>query len=283
MKQRKKHFRKRRLTPYIILAVTIVFLGTLSFIFLKDTIVIPVGSSTPNAKQAGSSQEERAVQQALAKPAPTQIQQQNGVVSVDKLIWDVPYISQEEKFPSGCEMVSSAMVLQYYGYSVTAEELIDVYLDKEDFYWEDDILYGADPYKAFAGDPRDSWSCGCYAPVVEKTLNRVLSGKQKAVDTTGTSLKDLEKHIDTQDPGLVWASINMEPTCPGNEWIAVDSGRTVRWISPEHCMVLVGYDEDKYYFNDPYESNGLVSYSKSLVEKRFQELGYQSVVIQSNI
>ena len=93
MKQRKKHFRKRRLTPYIILAVTIVFLGTLSFIFLKDTIVIPVGSSTPNAKQAGSSQEERAVQQALAKPAPTQIQQQNGVVSVDKLILDVPYIS----------------------------------------------------------------------------------------------------------------------------------------------------------------------------------------------
>ena len=274
MRQRKKHFKKRRLIPYMLLVVTVLFLGIFSSIHLKN-IMMPTETS--------SFQEEKTAQQTLAKPSLTQTQQQNDDVSVDKLILDVPYISQEEKFPSGCEMVSSAMVLQYYGYSVTAEELIDVYLDKEDFYWEDDILYGADPYKAFAGDPRDSWSCGCYAPVVEKTLNRVLSGKQKAVDTTGTSLKDLEKHIDTQDPVLVWASINMEPTCPGNEWIAVDSGRTVRWISPEHCMVLVGYDEDKYYFNDPYESNGLVSYSKSLVEKRFQELGYQSVVIQSNI
>ena len=274
MRQRKKHFKKRRLIPYMLLVVTVLFLGIFSSILLKN-IMMPTETS--------SFQEEKTAQQTLAKPSLTQTQQQNDDVSVDKLILDVPYISQEEKFPSGCEMVSSAMVLQYYGYSVTAEELIDVYLDKEDFYWEDDILYGADPYKAFAGDPRDSWSCWCYAPVVEKTLNRVLSGKQKAVDTTGTSLKDLEKHIDTQDPVLVWASINMEPTCPGNEWIAVDSGRTVRWISPEHCMVLVGYDEDKYYFNDPYESNGLVSYSKSLVEKRFQELGYQSVVIQSNI
>lgn len=274
MRQRKKHFKKRRLIPYMLLVVTVLFLGIFSSILLKN-IMMPTETS--------SFQEEKTAQQTLAKPSLTQTQQQNDDVSVDKLILDVPYISQEEKFPSGCEMVSSAMVLQYYGYSVTAEELIDVYLDKEDFYWEDDILYGADPYKAFAGDPRDSWSCGCYAPVVEKTLNRVLSGKQKAVDTTGTSLKDLEKHIDTQDPVLVWASINMEPTCPGNEWIAVDSGRTVRWVSPEHCMVLVGYDEDKYYFNDPYESNGLVSYSKSLVEKRFQELGYQSVVIQSNI
>lgn len=33
-------------------------------------------------------------------------------------------------------------------------------------------------------------------------------------------------------------------------------------------------------FNDPYESNGLVSYDKDLVEERFEELGYQSVVIQ---
>lgn len=281
MKQRKKHFRKRRLTPYIILAVTAFFFGTLSFIFLKD-IIIPVGS-TANAKQAVSSQEERAVQQTLAKPAPTQTQQQNGAVSVDKLILNVPYISQEAEYPSGCEMVSSTMLLQYYGYSITVEELIDDYLDKQDFYREDGILYGADPYKAFAGDPRDFWSCGCYAPVVEKTLNRVLSENQEAVDTTGTSLKDLEEYIDAQTPVLVWVSIDMQSTYPGDEWIAVDSGRTVQWISQEHCMVLVGYDEDNYYFNDPYESNGLVSYSKSLVEKRFQELGYQSVVIQSNL
>ena len=56
-------------------------------------------------------------------------------------------------------------------------------------------------------------------------------------------------------------------------------GDTYTWISGEHCLVLVGYDKDKYYFNDPYKNHGLIGYQKSLVEKRFEELGKQSLVI----
>ena len=44
-------------------------------------------------------------------------------------------------------------------------------------------------------------------------------------------------------------------------------------------MLLVGYDEDSYYFNDPYNSNGTVKYHKNLVTKRWEELGKQSVVL----
>ena len=47
-----------------------------------------------------------------------------------------------------------------------------------------------------------------------------------------------------------------------------DTGETFTWISNEHCMLLVGYDEENYYFNDPYDSHGLISYPKTLAEDR---------------
>lgn len=33
-------------------------------------------------------------------------------------------------------------------------------------------------------------------------------------------------------------------------------------------MLLVGYDEKEYYFNDPYDNNGVIGYERELVEKR---------------
>ena len=44
-------------------------------------------------------------------------------------------------------------------------------------------------------------------------------------------------------------------------------------------MVLVGYDDENYYFNDPYENKGIVAYDKNLLNERFVEMGKQSVVI----
>lgn len=197
----------------------------------------------------------------------------------DSHMIDVPYLTQQGICPSGCEVVSATMMLRYYGYSITIHNFIDEYLDMETFYRSDGVLYGPDPKKAFAGDPLDEFSCGCYAPVIEKSLNRILSSDLTAVDTTGTTLEELEKlYIDNDIPVAIWASVNMQPTREGNVWIT-EEGDVIQWITPEHCLVLVGYDESEYYFNDPYENKGLVSYDKELVEARFQELGKQSVVI----
>ena len=47
--------------------------------------------------------------------------------------------------------------------------------------------------------------------------------------------------------------------------------------------MLVGYDEDYYYFNDPQkpisEISEPVAFDKSTVEKRYQELGCQAIAI----
>ncbi|MFQ9415315.1 MAG: C39 family peptidase [Bifidobacterium pseudocatenulatum] len=52
----------------------------------------------------------------------------------------------------------------------------------------------------------------------------------------------------------------------GPEWKSEKRPRSYLWISNEHCMSLVGYDEENYYFNDPYENHGAIGYPKAVVE-----------------
>ena len=46
-------------------------------------------------------------------------------------------------------------------------------------------------------------------------------------------------------------------------------------------MVLKGYDSKYYYFLDPMDKNE-ATYEKKLVEKRYEELGKQAIVIVKN-
>lgn len=46
-----------------------------------------------------------------------------------------------------------------------------------------------------------------------------------------------------------------------------------------HCLVLTGYDDNNYYFNDPQQSKNY-RYSKSSVLTAYRALGMQAVVIQ---
>lgn len=195
----------------------------------------------------------------------------------------VPYISQSGGYPTGCEIVSASMLLQYYEYNVSVDEFIDNYLESSLLEEVNGDLYGPNPNEVFVGDPRSVYSYGCYAPVIVNSLNKILDGEHLAKNTTGNEFNELiENYIDREIPVLVWTSINLLPTNAGTQWYIRESGDKFQWISNEHCMVLVGYDEDKYYFNDPYEDNGVVSYDKELVEKRFEELGKQSVAIINN-
>lgn len=58
-----------------------------------------------------------------------------------------------------------------------------------------------------------------------------------------------------------------------------ETGELFTWKRSEHCLVLVGYDAQYYYMNDPYQNNGLKAYDRSLVEARYATMGYQAVAI----
>jgi uncharacterized protein YvpB len=192
---------------------------------------------------------------------------------------EVPYISQEGSLPNGCEAVSATMLLRYWGYPLTAEEFVDQYLPCRRIEVKNGHWYGPDPGEFYAGDPRSARNgFGCFAPVITASLTQAVRGAYQVKNLTGSSLDTLCKYIDQGIPVAVWATIDMQPVKKYYRWKSFNGGETYQYPSGEHCLVLVGYDEDHYYFNDPL-AKGVAAYEKAVVEQRYETLGKQAVAV----
>lgn len=207
------------------------------------------------------------------------VQQPDASVPTGSHILNVPLLSQWPEFPTGCESVSTVMALRYAGESLTVTKFIREYLPKStNFYFEDGKKFGPSPYEHFIGSPETSSSYGCMAPVIERALTAYFGNDERVHNVTGKTLPELcAEYIDKDQPVLVWATINMLDTYPSASWYLSDGSR-FSWPANEHCLVLVGYDENKYYFNDPYVGK-VVGYSRSLCESRYSVLGNQALII----
>ena len=184
-------------------------------------------------------------------------------------ILKVPYIDQSLKYPTGCESVTAVMLLRYLGYEMDVDTFIERYLDCRAMEVRDGVLYGPDPQVSFCGSPYDEDSFGCYAPVLKAALEKAAGDQYAFIDEAGAPIQELlHKYIDQGMPVPFWACINMEKEIIGPKWRLLDTGETFTWISNEHCMLLVGYDEAGYYFNDPYDNHGLIRYPKELTRLR---------------
>jgi len=191
----------------------------------------------------------------------------------------VPVLCQYPLLPTGCESVAATMVLRYYGEQITPKEFASAWLKcSDDFYSFGGKLYGPDPNLVFAGDPFSSRAYGCFAsPIVEAIHQN--SKYCTAQSVTCRSLKELcGKYVDFGIPLLIWATMGMEKSYEGSTWNFKD-GTVFTWPAREHCLVLVGYNSKVYFLNDPMTGSP-VFYSKELVEKRFEEMGRQAVVIK---
>lgn len=196
----------------------------------------------------------------------------------EKVCIQAPYIDQSGAYPTGCESVSAVMLLQFLGVDITVYEFIEKYLEKQDFEKRDGEMFGPDPRKYFCGSPYDEDSFGCYAPVIAGAMKRVLGGTYTVKDESGTDTAELiRRYIDKGMPVIYWACINMREPVIGPQWKLMDTGQIFTWVSNEHCMLLVGYDGEGYYFNDPYNNNGLIHYPKEVVEERHRAQHMQAV------
>ena len=89
------------------------------------------------------------------------------------------------------------------------------------------------------------------------------------IDETDTDLEELKReYLDQGIPVIFWACIKMREPIVGPSWVLFETEEEFTWISNEHCMLLVGYDNEGYYFQDPDENRGLMHYEKKLVENR---------------
>lgn len=197
----------------------------------------------------------------------------------NKVLLEVPYLNQND-YPTGCESVSTVMLLRYFDIDIDVDTFIDRYLDCGSISEKSGALLGPSPNDKFVGDPRQTASYGCWAPVIERALEKLLPKRYTVQNLTGSALPQLaEDYLNRQTPLLIWATMDMAEPYPSASWVNEKDGSTVQWLANEHCMVLVGYDDNNYYCNDPYQNNGVVAIPRTLLETRFRQMGYQALAV----
>ena len=188
-------------------------------------------------------------------------------------VYTLKPICQYPALPTGCEMTSLAMVLDFMGVKADKCDLADKYLDKGP-------VGKVNFWKAFVGNPRNARSYGCYAPVVVNTANRYLRAKNSSMRATyyaGKTLEFLTGYTRAGYPVIVWCTIDCRQARDTATWVV--NGEKIRWRSPHHCVVFLGIKNGKAVIADP--TYGRIKlYDKELFRRGYTALYEQAVIIR---
>ncbi len=204
----------------------------------------------------------------------------------------VPVLKQEaEELKAGCETYACTMLLQSQGIDMDEFEFANNYLVQKPIYENsEDDWYGPDMDSAYVGDVE--WGYGVNSPAMGKFMNQMLKDKgsdKKAYVLDESSLEQLCKDYIVNDiPVMVWATTNMQEPYVKRIWTInyVDEeisdaqiGDTEQWLQNEHCLVLIGYDKDNYYFADSVAGEVSV-FDKATTQDKYEKLDCQAIVVK---
>lgn len=195
---------------------------------------------------------------------------------MDKIL-NVIYINQDN-YPTGCESVSTVMALNYKGIDITVDEFIDNYLDMDNLEKIDNLYYGENPNEYFIGNPREKSGLGCYSDCIVNACNKFIKSPNSVKSLKDTNFSEFKAYIDNNTPVVVWITISLKEPVISKTWILRKSKLPFTFLGNEHCVLLVGYDDIYYYFND--SINGIVGYRKDIVELRYAQMGKNALVIE---
>jgi len=161
----------------------------------------------------------------------------NTYYGFNKILLDIDTISQYPELPTGCEITSLTIVLNYLGFDVSKVTMAQKYLDTAKIgtasYWD-----------SFLGDPETEAAYGCFAPVIVEAAEEYLEdmdSELRVYDLTGSSLIALYDEVRKGNPVIVWGSMDIVNSIYFSDFWEID-GETIWWYANEHCMVLSGYD-----------------------------------------
>ena len=188
-------------------------------------------------------------------------------------VYTLKPICQHPDLPTGCEMTSLAMVLNFMGVKADKCDLADNYLAKGP-------VGKVNFWKAFPGNPRSWSSYGCYAPVVVNAANKYLKAKKSSLRATyykGKTLEALTSYTKAGYPVIVWCTIDNKPAYDTVTWVI--DGEKIRWRAPQHCVVFLGIKNGKAVIADSTYGK-IMLYDKELFRRGYNSLYKQAVVIR---
>lgn len=265
------------LSVLILFSVTICYTYPVIIDFFKKEDIPPIEVTVnpvdiPHGAISGNDSGTHA---ATSTVSPDVITSARANLAVSTALLPVKNISQLPELPTGCEITSLTIALNYLGFSVDKEYMAATYLDKAE------PLKGSfDEY--FIGSPWDFFSWGCYSTVITRSAQNFLRDHNSplhAYNLSGSSLETLCGEVAAGNPVIIWGSQNINDAAVA-EAVLLDDGTTTNWYSNEHCMVLIGYDLAKSTVTVCDPLNGVVEYDFNTFALRYEELQKMGVVIK---
>lgn len=189
---------------------------------------------------------------------------------------DAPLVLQNPELPSGCEITSLTMLLQFAGIAKDKMELVpEIRKDETPLKWNPDgtIQSWGNPHAGYVGDMTGkSKGFGVYH---EPVFDLLKSYVPTAVDLTGGDFEQVERQVAAGIPVVAWTTIGYGKPSRWVEWESPDG--LVRTTFSEHAVLVVGFDEKNVYVNDPLKANKSVKIDKTLFVETWSIMGKQAV------
>jgi uncharacterized protein YvpB len=194
----------------------------------------------------------------------------------ESVILDAPLIKQYPELHSGCEVTSLAMLLNYSGIKISKMDLVpQMKRDETPIRWgkNGSIAFWGNPNTGFVGDITGAArGFGIYHVPLFDLLHEYIPS---AVDLTGSSFDELERRLSAGVPVVAWTTIGY--TAP-ERWVSWDSpAGPVRTTFNEHAVLLVGYDKDTVYVNDPLSGMAKTPVDKEQFLQTWEAMGKQAL------
>jgi uncharacterized protein YvpB len=189
-----------------------------------------------------------------------------------------PLIPQLPELRNGCEITSLAMLLQFSGVKKSKMALAaELKRDPTPVKYEENgqISVWGDPNKGFVGDITGK-KIG-YSVYHGPLLDLLKRYQKSAVDLSGGTLYALEKKLKAGYPVVVWTTTNYQ--APADKlwrtWVS-PTGK-IRATFSEHCVLLVGFDLNNVYINDPLSNKKQLKINKTIFLSGWYALGKQAI------
>ena len=189
------------------------------------------------------------------------------------ILSNVPLIQQLPELDRGCEVTSLAMMLQYAGVSVDKMTLANE-IKKVDFI--DDGVRG-NPNEGFVGNIYTFSESGyaVYHGPLFQLAEKYLPNK--AVDLTGKNIEEIYKSIKAGQPVVMITNATFAPLDEAEFTTWETNSGDVSITYNEHCIVLIGYDQESVYIRDPLEGSLDVKVPRETFEQAWAQMGSQAI------
>ncbi|MEX2461353.1 MAG: C39 family peptidase [Paenibacillaceae bacterium] len=195
----------------------------------------------------------------------------------ETIILDIPIIKQNPELKYGCEVTSLAMVLKHAGVETNKLKLADE-LPKDDDPVQKtksgDITRWGNPDHGFVGDITGKTAgYAVYAGPLEKLMNQYL--KNRTVNLTRKSFDKVLVQIKKGKPVILWTTGDYKVPDRWESW--KHGNEKINTPLDLHAVVLVGFDKDNIYINDPLSGKKAKKIKKDSFLKSWIALGQQAL------